>query len=72
MMISATELKMNLGKYLNLASSEDIIIQKNGKAIARITAPNTGKSELLKSLIGAIPYMSDEEIEDIKKERILK
>lgn len=31
MSITATELKMNLGKYLLLAESEDIFITKNGK-----------------------------------------
>ena len=31
MSITATELKMNLGKYLQLAESEDIFITKNGK-----------------------------------------
>ena len=37
MIVTATELKTNLGKYLELASSQDIFITKNGKSIARLT-----------------------------------
>ena len=30
MLITSTELKLNLGKYLQLAESEDIYITRNG------------------------------------------
>lgn len=40
MFITATELKTNIGKYLSLASKEDIIITKNGKSIAKLTNIN--------------------------------
>ena len=40
MSITATELKMNLGKYLQLAESEDIFITKNGKVVAKLSNPN--------------------------------
>ena len=36
MEITATELKTNLGKYLEECKSREIIITKNGKAIARL------------------------------------
>jgi len=36
MEITATELKTNLGKYLEECRSREIIITKNGKAIARL------------------------------------
>jgi prevent-host-death family protein len=36
MEITATELKKNLGKYLGAATREDVVITKNGKAVARI------------------------------------
>ena len=39
MIITATELRNNIGKYLSLASSEDIYITKNGKITAMLTAP---------------------------------
>ena len=37
MSITATELKLNSGKYLQLAESEDIYITRNGKVIAKLT-----------------------------------
>jgi len=37
--ITATELKSNLGLYLDRATQEDILIFKNGKAIAVLTKP---------------------------------
>ncbi|MBQ3266199.1 MAG: type II toxin-antitoxin system prevent-host-death family antitoxin [Ruminococcus sp.] len=39
MIITATELRNNIGKYLTLASSKDIYITKRGKIIAMLTAP---------------------------------
>ena len=36
MEITATEFKINLGKYLDASNDEDIIITKNGKTIARL------------------------------------
>lgn len=35
MSITATELKVNLGKYLMLAETEDIYITRNGKDYAK-------------------------------------
>ena len=37
--VTATELKSNLGMYLDLAKEEDIVISKNGKIVALITKP---------------------------------
>lgn len=39
MSITATELKMNLSKYLLLSATEDIYITKNGKVILKLTNP---------------------------------
>ena len=39
MSITATELKLNLGKYLLLAEKEDVFITKNGKVVAKLTNP---------------------------------
>jgi prevent-host-death family protein len=49
MEITATELKKNLGKYLGAATREDVVITKNGKAVARIVGERAylaGASEL--------------------------
>ena len=36
MEITATELKINLGKYLAMSNQEPIVVTKNGKAIAKL------------------------------------
>ncbi len=38
MKVSSTEVQNNFGKYLMLAAREDIIITKNGREIARLSA----------------------------------
>ncbi|MBR4862646.1 MAG: type II toxin-antitoxin system prevent-host-death family antitoxin [Firmicutes bacterium] len=55
MSITATELKANLGKYLQLAEFEDIYITKNGKVVAKLSNPNIDRVKIAKSLIGSIP-----------------
>ena len=39
MTITATELKQNLGKYLRLAETEDVIITRSGRIAAKLTRP---------------------------------
>ncbi len=68
MSITATELKMNLGKYLLLAESEDVYITKNGKVVAKLTNPNADRVEIAKSLVGIIP--ADITPEQAREERL--
>ena len=70
MSITATELKMNLGKYLMLAEKEDIYITKNGKVVAKLSNPNQDRVDMAKSLFGILP--SDITLEEAKKERLSK
>ena len=46
MSITATELKVNLGKYLSLAETEDIYITRNGKVVAKLSNPYQDRVEL--------------------------
>lgn len=43
-MVNSTELQNNFGKYLMLAVQEDIIITRNGREIARLSASNEAVS----------------------------
>jgi antitoxin (DNA-binding transcriptional repressor) of toxin-antitoxin stability system len=52
MLITATELKANIGQYLDSANEEDIFISRKGKIIARISSPTRDKVALLDSLVG--------------------
>ncbi len=70
MSITATEFKENLGKYLQLAQTEDIFISKNGKIIARLTEPFSSRVEEAKSLFGIIP--DDVTEEEAREERLSK
>ena len=68
MSITATELKMNLSKYLLLAETEDIYITRNGKVVAKLSNPYQDRVDVAKSLFGAIP--SDMTLEQSKAERL--
>lgn len=70
MSITATELKLNLGKYLTLAEEEDIYITKNGKVIAKLTNPYQNRVDMAKSLFGILP--SDITLEESQVERLSK
>ena len=71
MSITATELKMNLGKYLLLAETEDIFITKNGKVVAKLTNPNADRVAMAKSLFGIIPAdITQEEARDERLDNI--
>ncbi len=75
MQITLTELKGNLGKYVEMSQDEDILITKNGKIISRLTEPFTERKEkmekkiIAKELVGSIKgdYMS---LDDIRAERL--
>ena len=69
MQITATELKLNLGKYLSMAGQHDIFITKNGRCIARLTNPSPDRVAMLDSLVG-IAKSEKVSLDDIKKERL--
>ena len=54
MSITATELKINLGKYLMLAETEDIYITRNGKVVAKLSNPYQDRVDVAKSLFGVL------------------
>ena len=75
MQITLTELKGNLGKYVEMSRDEDILITKNGKIISRLTEPfakrkkKMEKKRIAKELVGSIKgeYMS---LDNIRAERL--
>ncbi len=70
MYITATELKNNLGKYLDLVRKEDtIIITKNGDPIAKIVAFVQDRKSALNSLVGIVSD-SGLTLDDIKAGRL--
>ena len=68
MSITATELKINLGKYLMLAETEDIYITRNGKVVAKLSNPYQDRVDVAKSLFGVLP--ADMTLEEAREERL--
>ena len=70
MIVTATEFKTNLVKYLEMATSQDIFITKNGKSIARLTSPAVNKLALLDDLVGIVPQETAMDENTIREERL--
>ena len=64
MFVTATELKNNLGKYINMAGEEDIIITKNGRNVATLTNARDAQLNAFRSMRGILKGM------DLSKEAI--
>ena len=65
--ITTTELKANLGKYLNLASIEDVFITQSGIVIAKLTNPFQDSVSVAESLFGSLPQTTS--LEEILEEK---
>ena len=72
MIVTATEFKTNLGKYLELAVSQDVFITKNGKNIARLTSPSVNKLAVLDNLVGIVPQDDGLDEKAIREERLAR
>jgi prevent-host-death family protein len=79
MQVALSELKVNVGKYVDLSETEDVIITKYGKPIAKIicfakdpwykkTIPD--KITSIEQLFGTLP--NDVDLDDVKTERLTK
>jgi len=70
MQVTSTELKTNLGHYLDLLGKEDIIVTRNGRKIAKLTKTEDDSISELKSLFGILakanPKLSTASDEDVK------
>jgi len=66
--ISVSELKTNAGKYVTMAQTQDILITKNGKLIARLTTAKPDKVAAAKALFGILP--SNVNADEAREERL--
>jgi len=71
MRVSATEFKMNMGKYIERAAVEDIIITRNGKDVALLTNVESKKKDAIKSLRGILKGIAVTR-EQIREERLAR
>ena len=70
LIVRSTEIQNNFGKYLDIASEQEVIITKNGIPVARLLGMEAIFSFLSDYLVGIVPNDVDEE--DAKSERIAK
>ena len=68
MSITATELKLNLGKYLLLAATQDIYITRNGKTIAKLVSPYQDRVDTVDTLFDSVPDTMT--LEEAREERL--
>ena len=69
MVITATELKTNIGHYLNAVSENEVFITKNGKVVAKLSSHIQDKQALLDSLVGITAH-NPVSLEEAKRERL--
>ncbi len=55
MVITASQLRSNIGKYLLLAEKQEIFITKNGKSIAKLISASADRVAILDGLVGIVP-----------------
>lgn len=71
MIVTATEFKTNFGKYLDLLTSEDIFITRNGKTVAKMVNPNVSAVKSISGILsGKLP--DDYDVKMLREERFDK
>jgi len=71
MTVTATEFKVNFGKYLDLVETEDVFITRNGKTVAKVSNPRVSAVDSLAGILaGKLP--DDFDRESIREERLKK
>ena len=69
MQVTATEFKLNLGKYLELVMKEDVWITKNGKTVAKLINPNVSQVDAITGVLaGKVP--ADLDRHALREERL--
>lgn len=69
MQVSVSELKTNIGKYIDMAELQDIFVTKNGKQVAKIVSTKVDRVASMKSIFGVVP--PDVDLDKVKAERLL-
>ena len=79
MLVALSDLKVNVGKYVDLAQTDEIIITKYGKPAAKIISFDKDpwylksipeKITSVEQLFGTLP--SDIDLDDVRAERLAK
>lgn len=71
MVVTATEFKSNVSRYLDLVGSEDVFIASNGKRVAKLSGVKSNRADIVKSLFGIIPN-SGSSLTELREERLAR
>jgi prevent-host-death family protein len=69
MVITATELKANIGHYLDTVSYDEVFITRNGKIVAKLSSPAQDKQAVLDSIVGITAH-NPVSLEEARRERL--
>jgi prevent-host-death family protein len=69
MVITATELKANIGQYLDALSRDEVFITRNGKLVAKLSGLSHDKQAILDSLVGITAH-NPISLKEARKERL--
>ena len=70
--ITTTELKKNLDKYLELSKTQKISITENGQVISILSSPTVDKLEIVKRLKGCMGEVGDIDWDKVRYERLVE
>ncbi|MEQ8192547.1 MAG: type II toxin-antitoxin system prevent-host-death family antitoxin [Candidatus Eremiobacterota bacterium] len=70
MVVTSTDFKNNIRKYMELSKKENIIVTKNGKDIAKLIGVKNSETPLTDSLIGIIKTPEEINLEQEREERL--
>ena len=75
--VTATEFKLNFGHYLDYVNTDDILITRNGKTVAKMINPNVSAVDSISGILkGKVPAdidrhsMRDERMERYAAETV--
>lgn len=72
-LISVSELEINTGKYVAMATNEDIMITKNGKVVAKLVTAKADKKTAFEHLKNLVPKDAKNKgisLEQVREERL--
>ncbi len=68
MVVTATDLKNNLGRYLEAAQQEDVLITRNGEPYATLSSVRNDRLGRMEALFGILP--PEVTAEDARRSRL--
>ncbi len=70
MVVTSTDFKNNIRKYMELSKKENIIVTKNGKDIAKLIGVKKSETPVTDSLIGIIKTSEEINLKQEREERL--